>query len=118
MKDYSLGVSTKFILSYEIANGKIAILYNDNRVEYLPYTCENEQLIISQMEQQVIKYRGNFDIAKKDEWKMFKLLYGYDLIEPSILVLLTTLSLIPGLNLLSLVLAYLSDNAGIKFLSK
>lgn len=55
MKDHSLDFndSKKFILSYKIENGKIVAKLASGEVYTVPYTEENENIIISKMEEQV-----------------------------------------------------------------
>ena len=54
MKDYSLNFddSKKFILSYKIENGKIIAKLASGELYTVPYSDENENKIISKMEDQ------------------------------------------------------------------
>ena len=68
MKDYSLNSndSKEFILSYKIENGKIIAKLANKRLYTIPYSKENESIIISKMENQArnakIKPLSKYDV--------------------------------------------------------
>lgn len=67
MKDYSLNTDEqkKYILSYKIKDGKIIVKLANGEFYTIPYTEENEQLVISKMESQArhaeVKPLGKMD---------------------------------------------------------
>lgn len=118
MKDYSFGTDKEFILYYEIVGKTISIHYTEGKMGFLPHTLDNERYLIQKMEEQILKYQDNFNVNQKDQFKMLKFLYGKHLIEPAIFSLITVLSLIPGLNIISIITAVMAAHGGFKLIKR